>query len=278
MITLMGDNKEYKVEWVEFSDGALTCKVDPSIKEVSRYLSVCVCPSTPVKQVEEEIELLNSALVRIFGEAYKPPSKRILNLPYLPYGRADRVFEDGNPNPLENFQHFLHEKDFDEVIVCDPHNPKVLDIENINYKIKDQLSCFKESVNPKPSWDYVIAPDKGAKEKARSISKYLGIPLVEAEKTRDTSTGRIIDTKLDTGMPVGSRVIIVDDIGDYCGTHIALAKILKEMGCTVDLYVTHLIAPKGLKALEGVINKVYAYHTVGGYINKSTVLNFNFGK
>lgn len=283
MITIMADNKQITVKWLEFSDGALTCKVCPSIGEVKDYISVNVCPTTPVKQVKEELSLIDSSLSELFVWE-KGGLKTRLHLPYLPYGRADRVFEAGNPNPLEIFQLDLQTSWYDEVIVYDPHNPDALWQDVINYTIIPQLQCFQQSVvthnfNPKKTkhWDYVIAPDKGAKLKAKSIAEWLGVPCVEAEKKRDVSTGRIIETTLDAELPVGSRVIIVDDIGDYCGTHIALAKILRDMGCIVDLYVTHLIAPKGLKALEGIIDKVYAYHTVGGYINQTDILGFNRG-
>lgn len=276
MITMMVDNKEVGIKWLEFSDGALTCKIDADFP-VNNYLSLTVCPSTLVKQVLEELSLVYNALCH----CTRPwCSKFILNLPYLPYGRADRVFEKGNPDALSYFLNELSNFDFDEINICDIHNFNAIDGYHLPISEKTQKSCFIRTIpkNKQTHYDYVVAPDKGATKKAQSIADHLGIPCIMASKERDLSTGRIINTTLNVKLPVGSSVIIVDDIGDYCGTHIALAEVLNEMGCLVDLYVTHLIAPKGLSRLRGVINKVYCYHTVGGYINRGDVLEFNNGK
>lgn len=62
MITVIADNKEISVEWVEFSDRALTCKVDPSVLGAKDNLHLHICPTTPVKQVMEEITMVVSAL------------------------------------------------------------------------------------------------------------------------------------------------------------------------------------------------------------------------
>ena len=46
--------------------------------------------------------------------------KRNLNVPYLPHGRADRVFEKGNPLPLREVLWLF--KKFDHVTITDPHS------------------------------------------------------------------------------------------------------------------------------------------------------------
>ncbi|QHZ59799.1 ribose-phosphate pyrophosphokinase [Alteromonas phage vB_AmeM_PT11-V22] len=280
MITLFADNKNIEVEWLEHSDGALTCKIDTAIYKVKGTLYFNVCPTTPCKQVREEIDLIYNSLWLMGCEDLE----RELHLPYLPYARADRMFEEGNPEPLKVFMETVFPF-FSKVHLYDVHNLNEIKGQwmfNTEVSHTDQTSCFqytcKRHDGYAQKWDYVISPDKGATEKAKKIGEVLGIPVVQASKERDISTGRIIKTELDTTLPVGSRVIIVDDIGDYCGTHIALGEILKEMGCTVDLYVTHLIAPKGLSKLRGIFDKVYCYQTVGGYINKTDVMEFNDGK
>lgn len=278
MINLMHNNKEIPIKWHEFSDGALTCKVEIEDSIKGGILFMNVSPRSPVKQILEEIGLVFWSLHQ---RAHVLRFDSIeLNLPYLSYARADRIFEQGNPNGLKYFLGELSDLNFDKVHVCDPHNPKALEGYDIEWEIKDQLSCFKDSLSfdyDKSQYDYVVAPDKGAVDKAKTIADWHGIPLLTAAKKRDIQTGRILSVDFDVDIPVGGRVLVCDDIGDYCGTHIALAKILKDMGATVDLYVTHLIAPKGLKALGGIIDKIYAYHTVGGYINQSNILDFNKG-
>ena len=276
MLTLMIEGQKYDVNWVEFSDGALTCKVENLPREAD-YIWITVDPSTPCKQVIEELELLWDALDSV---NYKSIN---LNMPYLPYARADRKFEEGNPEPLALFLFKLAALPFDDILIADVHNPESLSPDKNAYTSnitnKSQLECFKDSLPSGTNmrqWSAVISPDKGAVLKAHTVADYLKVPVLCADKERDISTGRITKTTLpDINLAIGSRVLICDDIGDYCGTHIALAKLLNNLGYIVDIYITHLIAPVGLDALKGCINKVYCYHTVGGYINKMNVLEFN---
>jgi len=280
MITLIADNKNVNVDWLEHSDGALTCKVDVSILDIEHNLHFNVCPTTPVKQVTEELMAVLGALWEFDWSLANIHC--VLHLPYLPYGRADRVFEEGNPNMLRWFLETIDEFLFDEIVFTDVHNPVPLNILSTPYREVNQVSCFqytcKRHNGYAQKWDYVIAPDKGAKDKAKSIADMLGVPVVQASKERDISTGRIIKTELDTTLPVGSRVIIADDILDAGGTFIPLAEELRSQGCTVDLYVTHLIAAKGLDIFKGLFDNIYCYQTVAKYVNKQDVMNFNLGK
>lgn len=65
MIRMIVDNENVNIKWLEFSDGALTCKIDEISSGDYRYISLSVCPSTPCKQVLEEICLVLSAVAEI---------------------------------------------------------------------------------------------------------------------------------------------------------------------------------------------------------------------
>ena len=288
MITVFSDNKEIPVNKVEFSDGAITYKLD-ELNPEARYISINVDPSTKVNLIREELLIVAECISSLVDEHYFDHNvKMILNLPYLPYGRADRVFEKGNPNALLSFLNTLHDiSGFDEIHICDIHNLQaVKDIVyrygfNLNIIEKSQLQCFKDSLSydNKKDWDVVIAPDKGAVEKAKTIADYLGVECVFADKVRDISTGKLTEMNLPDYDFTGKKVLIPDDICDNAGTHVWLADLLKQAGASqVDLYITHAIFPKGIKHLTGFIDNVYCYQTVAGYINKQTVLDFNLGK
>lgn len=287
MITVFSDNKEIPVNKVEFSDGAITYKLD-ELNPNARYISVNVDPSTKVNQVLEELRLFHNCLYQVSGKTYYD-GEVILNLPYLPYARCDRVFEKGNPDGLESFLLTLDDMSYwSEVNICDIHNAKAVeDIicnhgSDLNIIEKSQLDCFKESLpfDFNTNYDYVVAPDKGAVEKARTIAEHLEVDIVFANKVRDVSTGKLINMDIPYEVDfTGKKVLIPDDIADNAGTHVRLADLLKQAGASqVDLYVTHAIFPKGMKHLTGFIDNVYCYQTVAGYINKQTVLDFNLGK
>lgn len=280
MITVFSNNKEIPVNKVEFSDGAITYKLD-ELPEKPEYIHISVDPSTKVNLVREEVDMICSCIENFYGDGiiYLNVS---LHMDYFPYARADRVFEKGNPSPLFDFLVWLDRKRFKKIEVSDVHNDLIFEEYPVSNLINiPQLQCFKDSLSydNKKDWDVVIAPDKGAVEKAKTISDYLGVECVFANKVRDVSTGKLTEMNLPDYDFTGKKVLIPDDIFDYGGTLKWLGELLKQAGAKeVDLYVTHLIAPKGLKHLTGVIDKVYCYQTVAGYINKQTVLDFNLGK
>ena len=289
MITVFADNKEVPVNMVEFSDGALTFKLDKLPKKPN-YISINVNPSTPVYRVREEIGIVVNCIEHFYKSSTLKglPFPVTLNMPYTCYGRADRVFEEGNPNTLYVFLRWLKGLNFTRINICDLHNSKVLKDWYIDegydpvFHEKSQLDCFKDSlphdfVN---DYDLVVAPDRGATEKAKTIADHLGIDIIYTNKVRDISTGKIVDMTLPEGYDLqGKKVLVPDDLADKAGTHIWLSDLLRGEGVKeVDLYVTHAILPDGLGALKGKIDKLICYQTVTGYINNEDVMNFNLGK
>tara|TARA_R110000787_G_scaffold44901_1_gene109777 strand:- start:2935 stop:3792 length:858 start_codon:yes stop_codon:yes gene_type:complete len=281
MITVFSDNKEIPVNKVEFSDGGLTFKLD-ELPDGPRYISINVDPCTPVKEIREEVGMAVSCIENFYGgHLVEQEFSAILNMPYLGYARADRVFEEGNPSPLFDFVSWIEQQGFDEVHTCDIHNElPVRQILGDVLHVKQQLSCFRESIafDFDEYYDFVVAPDKGAVEKAQTIASHLETDIVFAGKKRCIKTGSIIAIEIPKVDLVGAKVLIPDDIFDAGGTFIGLAKALKDAGAVqVDLYVSHMIGAKGLKCLTGVIDNIYCYQTVGNFVNKQNVTDFNIG-
>jgi ribose-phosphate pyrophosphokinase len=286
-IQLIVDNVVVPIKVIKFSDGGSNIKLEVPQQLIdhppSAYYSISVDPTTPVDNYLWDIYLTLDALHRTFKDDGK--FKRILHLPYLPHGRADRVFEAGNPFPLNLFiKHILLQ--FDEIFLTDPHSSWCEDhIPEGMLNIKTQHQCFIEVAGRGiQSGDVLIAPDKGALNKIYKLQQALdyrmiATTVVEAGKKRDVGTGRIIETMLPDGADLnGKSVWIVDDISDGNGTFIPLAIKLKEAGVKeVNMYVTHLIAAKGLGNLFGIVDKLYTYQVVGNYINMEDVRKFNAG-
>ena len=97
MISVMSDNKKVPVNRVDFSDGAFTYKLN-ELPENPRYILIRVDPCTHVKDIREEIDMVCSCIENFYGELLPELPVKLI-LPYLPYARADRVFEKGNPSP-----------------------------------------------------------------------------------------------------------------------------------------------------------------------------------
>jgi ribose-phosphate pyrophosphokinase len=129
----------------------------------------------------------------------------------------------------------------------------------------------KEGVIQEPQYR-IVAPDKGS----RIWLDEMGLTYARCEKTRDFSTGNLLEFRVIDKDKVKDRdCLIVDDICDGGGTFIGLAKKLKEAGAkSVNLYVSHGIFSKGF-TLEG-IDKIWttnSYREKEEYPSNITVLD-----
>lgn len=267
MIDVYGfDNKSNKVKVIEFSDGAINVKVPQiKVKNVSLFVEDSV----------KDLHVLEQVL-----DAYPDQDITKIYIPYLPDARADRIFEPGNCLPIRVLANRLAHLGIKEIECADPHSNevvKMIESNGIKVNVISQKECFKNTVFDE--FDYVVAPDKGSTEKAKEIGLYYGVPVIQAEKVRDISTGRIKEVSLKTEFNLeDKRVIIVDDICDGGGTFIPLGEKLKSLGCSsVELYVTHGIFSKGLDIFKDKFDKIHAYNHVGNYVNRFDVMSFNYG-
>jgi ribose-phosphate pyrophosphokinase len=169
-----------------------------------------------------------------------------LYIPYFPGGRQDRVCNTGEAFSLKVYADLINGLGFESVKVFDPHSDVTPALINNctaipNYEFV--LECVNGghiANNGKPI--VLVSPDSGANKKIFGVAKYLGgrYDVVRADKIRDVTDGKIIDTQVFCDSLEGKIALIVDDIASYGGTFKALAKKLKEKGADqVYLAVSH---------------------------------------
>lgn len=195
-----------------------------------------------------------------------------LVLPYIPGARQDRINVEGDVlNTLRSVATMLNQRPFREVVVADPHSPRSLEV------IKDIKVYPLERIYGKLWKGYtgVIAPDKGARERAETASKVLGKPVFYGGKTRDVATGRLTGFEVEE-LPKGGHFIVVDDICDGGGTFIGLGEKIREQGCFADLFVTHGIFSKGTRGMKEIFKNIYTTDTRQLNVDRRTqVMKFN---
>lgn len=255
-----------------FSDGAIRYRL-PEYTGLDR-VSLIVSEKIDINTVPMKLALLQSLLENLGVNTCR------LIFKYLPYARADRLFGQGESFGLAAFAKLIDP--FYEVFAYDIHNFENTEnlmgpITNIGINVFlffGNACWYLDSLNTE---SVLISPDKGAKEKVKSVAEYFEHDVVYAEKVRDTKTGQIIDTTLsETDKIKGKDCVIVDDICDGGGTFIPLAKKLKEAGAkTVTLYVTHGIFSKGLDPLKEHIDYIAPFQIIGNYVTIQDVENFN---
>lgn len=209
----------------------------------------------PIAQLVDAIRLICSLDIKLI-------------LPYLPYGRADRRFVEGDCGGLWVFGQLLNTFTFVEVITLDVHS-------------KEAARCIRNftDVSPKPIIDSVI-------DSIEQDSRAVGVLLPDAgaarygintklvcEKQRNVATGKL------GGFIVPPRsafrgldaVLIVDDICDGGGTFNGIAQAMFDYGLDMYLYVTHGIFSKGHTDLLKRFKKIYTTDSFGTKVHADPI-------
>jgi len=194
-----------------------------------------------------ELALLTDALRRFDNTPI------CLEMPYIPYGRQDRVCDKGESFSLKVFADIINNLNFEYVGVVDPHS-------NVTYAVFDRLKVITQFDIINKWQDFIrrilagvkfIAPDAGANKKTSEIAAFFSHrDFIRADKLRDLSNGNILETIVYCDDLRGIDVAICDDICDGGRTFIELAKVLKKKNAgKIILYVTHGIFSKGVAPL-----------------------------
>lgn len=192
-----------------------------------------------------------------------------LVIPYFPYARQDRVCNKGESLSVKVVANIINALEFDWVEVHDPHSDVTSALIN-NVVVKDQLYCiYSPMYNIQKTTEnnlILVAPDAGAVKKTFKIAQKYGLPMITATKHRDTMTGKITKTTVDTsGVPegmYGASLLVVDDICDGGYTFTELAKVLQGMTSgKLYLYVTHGLFTKGLDVFDGLYDQIYCHNS-----------------
>ena len=277
MITMFSGNQNIELKFWKFPGGERNVKiVSPS--DIIRFRSFTLTMAFKGSDDLIDLLLLVNAIRNV--DAY---TRLRLVVPYFPAARQDRVMTEGEPLAVQVFAQLIESCGFYEVEVWDPHSDVVAALfppGKLKVVPQWQLwqpvleSTFKNhGMDAKPA---LLSPDAGALKKIYKLAKLVDMPVVEAKKVRDVSTGNITKTEVDSqALSRYNIIFVVDDICDGGRTFEELAKVIREGGYTgkLVLCVTHGIFSKGLDCLSEY-DAIYS-------INNMSVENlnlFNFSK
>jgi len=168
-------------------------------------------------------------------------------IPYFGYARQDTKFKDGEPISAKALANLIS-LSADKVITVDPHKEHILDFFSTTAVSCSAVPELAKYLKEKDV-DMVLAPDKGALERAKKASEIIGCDFDYMEKTRiDGETIKIKPKSLDAA---GKNVAIIDDIISTGGTMAKSIKELKKYGAKkVFVSCTHgLFAGEAVKKL-----------------------------
>lgn len=253
------NNVPVPVDHFTFKGGEEQVKIDMNYIPKSHINTVIISAKIKTSHDVLALTMLVDAVSRL--EYLENKAEFILNLPYIPYARQDRVMQPGEALSIKAFANIINSLNFDKVVVDDPHSDvSAALLNNVHIRSQDYL-IQKFHIHFAGKDVTIVAPDAGARKKAQKVADRMRLPLVEAGKVRDLKTNQITGTAV-FGDVEGRECVIVDDICDGGRTFIALAQALKEKGAKrVILYVTHGIFSFGKKViLDGGVDEIYAYH------------------
>jgi ribose-phosphate pyrophosphokinase len=209
-------------------------------------------------------------------------SKTVLLIPYLPGARQDRGIPFGAQVYADALLFSLM---VETTIVCfDPHSPVM--VERLRRGFDDvrvvpptdvvarKVVVGKVDSDERPNrYDGIIAPDKGALDRALAVATRCHLPLYRAVKHRDPATGKRSAFEMVDELPDHGRLLIVDDICDGGGTFRGLAAATGLAPSRLSLYVSHGIfssdgrtgADETVRSVQGLSAYFGTIHTTDSY-------------
>ena len=184
-----------------------------------------------------------------------PLAKFVLDMPYVPYARQDRVCNRGEALSIEAFADIVNMLKFDLVQIVDPHSPVTPALIK-NCAIRDQFEIFKDIKTSFREWT-IVAPDAGATKKCEEFAKKVGAKdVLTFTKTRNLADGKITGMTCNGEIDPKGKYLVLDDICDGGRTFIELAAIFPQQP-TLELAVTHGIFSKGVECVSSVYDYIY---------------------
>lgn len=188
--------------------------------------------------------------------------KATLLMPYLPAARADR----GTPFEGAVYGSLINALGADEVIIFDGHSPIVPSIVQRCRNISPAALIKEYIARESKEYAAIIAPDKGAAQRAGEVATLLNIPLVQAEKARDFSTGHITHYDVEReNIPTEGKLLVVDDICDGGRTFSILAESTQLPPERLSLWVSHGIFSGEAMKLRGSYGEIITTDSIQGY-------------
>lgn len=203
-----------------FADGEFSVSYEESIRGANVFLVQSTFPNS-----DNLMELL-----LMIDAAKRASAKSVVAvIPYFGWARQDRKDKPRVSIAAKLVADLLTTAGIDRLITMDLHADQIQGFFNIPVDHLYASAVFLPYIQSLELEDLVIAtPDVGGSKRANTYSKYLGVPLVLCNKTRE-KVNEVASMQI-IGDVVDKHVVLVDDIVDTAGTITKAADIILEAG------------------------------------------------
>ena len=205
---------------LEFSDGEFQPAYDESIRGCTVFIVQSTFP--PADNLME--------LLLMIDAAHRASAHRVIAvMPYFGWARQDRKDKPRVSIGAKLVADLLSVAGIDRLITMDLHADQIQGFFNIPVDHLYASAVFLPYIQSLQLEELVIAtPDVGGSKRASTFSKYLGVPLVLCNKSREKAN-EVASMQI-IGDVKGKNVVLVDDIVDTAGTITKAANIMMEAG------------------------------------------------
>ena len=239
-----------KMNITHFADGEFAVSYEESIRGAHVFLVQSTFPNS-----DNLMELL-----LMIDAAKRASAKSVVAvIPYFGWARQDRKDKPRVSIGAKLVADLLSVAGIDRLITMDLHADQIQGFFNIPVDHLYASAVFLPYIESLKLKDLVIAkPDvDGSKSASSTFSKYLGVPLVLCNKSREKAN-EVASMQI-IGDVTDKNVVLVDDIVDTAGTITKAANIMLEAGAkSVRAIASHCVMsdPASFRVQESSLTEI----------------------
>ena len=238
-----------KMNITHFADGEFAVSYEESIRGAHVFLVQSTFPNS-----DNLMELL-----LMIDAAKRASAKSVVAvIPYFGWARQDRKDKPRVSIGAKLVADLLSVAGIDRLITMDLHADQIQGFFNIPVDHLYASAVFLPYIESLKLKDLVIAtPDVGGSKRASTLSKYLGVPLVLCNKSREKAN-EVASMQI-IGDVTDKNVVLVDDIVDTAGTITKAANIMLEAGAkSVRAIASHCVMsdPASFRVQESSLTEI----------------------
>ena len=238
-----------KMNITHFADGEFAVSYEESIRGAYVFLVQSTFPNS-----DNLMELL-----LMIDAAKRASAKSVVAvIPYFGWARQDRKDKPRVSIGAKLVADLLSVAGIDRLITMDLHADQIQGFFNIPVDHLYASAVFLPYIESLKLKDLVIAtPDVGGSKRASTFSKYLGVPLVLCNKSREKAN-EVASMQI-IGDVTDKNVVLVDDIVDTAGTITKAANIMLDAGAkSVRAIASHCVMsdPASFRVQESSLTEI----------------------
>ena len=238
-----------KMNITHFADGEFAVSYEESFRGAHVFLVQSTFPNS-----DNLMELL-----LMIDAAKRASAKSVVAvIPYFGWARQDRKDKPRVSIGAKLVADLLSVAGIDRLITMDLHADQIQGFFNIPVDHLYASAVFLPYIESLKLKDLVIAtPDVGGSKRASTFSKYLGVPLVLCNKSREKAN-EVASMQI-IGDVTDKNVVLVDDIVDTAGTITKAANIMLDAGAkSVRAIASHCVMsdPASFRVQESSLTEI----------------------